>query len=119
MYQPLAKLDRLNVGMRARLASLARDHTEAALNTILAIMNQKESPPLARLRAAQMILNRGWGLPTPMVAAEGEGQPQRLLKIVREYVHVTKTPEEIAAEGEEPLLIEWRAVRDGNGSARR
>jgi hypothetical protein len=30
-------------------------------------------------------------------------------KIVREFVHVTKTPEEIAAEGEEPLI-------DGNGS---
>src|SRR5262249_13261460 len=33
----------------------------------------------------------------------------RTLKIVREFVHVTKTPEQIAAEGE------WRAVRDGNG----
>jgi hypothetical protein len=39
-----------------------------------------------------------------------------ITKIVREIVHVTATPEEIAAEGEEPLLIEWRGVRDGNGS---
>jgi hypothetical protein len=35
---------------------------------------------------------------------------------VNEIVHVTRTPEEIAAEGEEPLLIEWRGVRDANGS---
>jgi len=42
-----------------------------------------------------------------------------ITKIVHEIVHVTETPEEIAAEGEEPPLLEWRAVRDGNGSARR
>jgi len=41
------------------------------------------------------------------------------MKVVNEFVHVTETPEEIAAEGEEPLLIEWREVRDGNGSGRR
>jgi hypothetical protein len=39
-----------------------------------------------------------------------------ITKIVHEIVHVTETPEEIAAEGEEPLLIEWRAVPDGNGT---
>ena len=39
-----------------------------------------------------------------------------ITKIVREFVHVTETPEQIAAEGEEPLLIEWRAVRDANGT---
>src|SRR5262249_61178298 len=41
------------------------------------------------------------------------------MKVVNEFVHVTETPEEIAAEGEEPLLIEWREVRDGDGSGRR
>jgi hypothetical protein len=30
-----------------------------------------------------------------------------ITRIVREIVHVTQTPEEIAAEGEEPLLIEY------------
>ena len=39
-----------------------------------------------------------------------------ITKVVNEIVHVTRTPEEIAADGEEPLLIEWREVRDGNGS---
>jgi hypothetical protein len=36
-------------------------------------------------------------------------------KIVHEFVHVTQTPEELAAENE-PVLIEGRGVRDANGS---
>jgi len=43
------------------------------------------------------------------------GARESVLKIVREIVHVNKTPEEIAADGE-PMLIEWRGVRDANGS---
>ena len=39
-----------------------------------------------------------------------------ITRIVHEIVHVTETPEEIAAEGEEPVLIEWREVREANGS---
>ena len=38
-----------------------------------------------------------------------------MFKIVSEIVHVNKTPEEIAADGE-PMLIEWSGVRDANGS---
>src|SRR5262249_50215645 len=36
-------------------------------------------------------------------------------KIVSEFVHVHKTREELLA-AEEPVLIEWRGVRDANGS---
>jgi len=36
-------------------------------------------------------------------------------KIVHEFVHVTQTPEELAAENE-PVPIEGRGVRDANGS---
>jgi hypothetical protein len=39
-------------------------------------------------------------------------------KIVHEFVHVTQTPEELAAENE-PVPIEGRGVRDANGSGGR
>ena len=39
-------------------------------------------------------------------------------RIVREIVHVNVSPEEISAAEDEPLLIEWCAVRDGNGNVR-
>jgi hypothetical protein len=38
-----------------------------------------------------------------------------ITKIVREIVHVDETRADLMEE-EEPVLIEWRAVRDGNGS---
>jgi hypothetical protein len=38
-----------------------------------------------------------------------------LAAAVREFVHVHETREEILA-AEEPVLIEWRGVRDANGS---
>jgi len=36
-------------------------------------------------------------------------------KIVHEFVHVHETVDDISAS-DEPLLIEWREVRDANGS---
>jgi hypothetical protein len=38
-----------------------------------------------------------------------------LRKIVRQFVHVHETREEMLA-AEEPVLIEWSGVRDANGS---
>jgi hypothetical protein len=68
------------------------------------------------MQAIKDLADRLDGRPAQVLEHSGpDSEPIR--RIVREIVHVTQTPEEIAAEGEEPLLIEWRAVRDGNGSA--
>src|SRR5262245_13495074 len=98
------------------IESLAREHTEAALGVLTGIMNEESCPPLARVAAAKVILERGWGKPRDMNDRE---DTQRLMKIVREIVHVNglngdtlvKDPAE-----EEPLVIEW-SDRNGNGHA--
>jgi len=73
-------------------------------------MNDKTSAPLARIAAAKALLERGWGKPPELAQAVPAEQP--ILKVVREIVHVAKTPEQIAegAAGEPPL-IEWEDVR--------
>jgi membrane-bound lytic murein transglycosylase B len=43
------------------IRSLARAHTEAALRTLVGVMNQDEAPPAARVAAANSLLDRGWG----------------------------------------------------------
>lgn len=43
------------------IRSLARKHTESAINTLAGIMNQHEAPPSARVAAASVLLDRGWG----------------------------------------------------------
>lgn len=43
------------------IRSLARVHTDAALKTLVGVMNQPEAPAAARVSAANSILDRGWG----------------------------------------------------------
>src|SRR5262245_27515294 len=66
------------------------------------------------MQAIKELADRLDGRPAQIL--ERTAPDRELTKIVNEIVHVTRTPEEIAADGEEPLLIEWRKVRDGNGS---
>jgi len=76
---------------------------------------------IARCEAGDMqvikeLADRLDGKPAQMLEHSGpDSEP--ITKVVNEIVHVYQTPEDIAAtDGEEPLLIEWREVRDGNGS---
>jgi hypothetical protein len=45
------------------IRSLARAHTDTAINTLAGIMREKDAPPAARVAAAQALLDRGWGKP--------------------------------------------------------
>src|SRR5215471_12137784 len=66
------------------------------------------------MQAIKELANRLDGRPAQILEDIGpDNNP--IAKIVHEIVHVTETPEQIAAEGEEAMLIEWRAVRDENG----
>ncbi len=60
------------------LRSLARSHTDAAVNALLGVMNQPDAPPAARVAAANSILDRGWGKPAQPVDGDGEGGPVQL-----------------------------------------
>jgi hypothetical protein len=46
---------------RARLESLARSWTTTALKTLAGIMTNTSAKDFDRIRAAEIILNRGWG----------------------------------------------------------
>jgi hypothetical protein len=43
------------------IRSLARGHTETALNTLAKIMTAEDAPHSARVAAANSLLDRGWG----------------------------------------------------------
>jgi len=58
------------------IRSLARSHTEAAINCLVGIMNQPEAPQAARVSAANSLLDRGWGKPAQPVTGEDEGPIQ-------------------------------------------
>ena len=56
------------------IRSLARSHTRSALKTLSGIMNEKSAPHSARVRAAEALLNRGWGMPKQEMTIEDKRQ---------------------------------------------
>src|SRR4051794_23216697 len=46
---------------RSQIAELVRTHTEEAISTLVEIMTDKGAPPSARVSAASVLLDRGWG----------------------------------------------------------
>ena len=62
-----------NPGGRARglsqVIALAREHTELAITTLVAIAKETKAGPAARVAAASALLDRGWGKPAQAVEA--------------------------------------------------
>jgi len=57
------------------IRSLARGHTETALNVLAGIMNEREAPHAARVAAANSLLDRGWGKPTQPLSGDEDAAP--------------------------------------------
>lgn len=72
----------------AEIRSLARSHTEQAINVLVGVMGQTDAPPAARVSAANSILDRGWGKPVQPVDGDGDGGAIELIhKIERVIVN--------------------------------
>jgi len=67
------------------IKSLARVHTGAAIDTLVRIMHNPASPPMARIAAAKALLDRGWGRPTVTLAGDPDN-PLPIIEIVRTIV---------------------------------
>jgi hypothetical protein len=52
------------------LRSLARGHTELCIKVLAGMLSQEAVPAAARVSAAAILLDRGWGKPTQMHAGE-------------------------------------------------
>lgn len=59
------------------IRSLARSYTEMAIQTLAGIAQNGEQES-ARVRAAEALLDRGWGKPAQPVDGDGEGGPMQL-----------------------------------------
>src|SRR5262245_28130526 len=82
---------------------LARSYTDTAIKTLAGIMMEQSSPPMARIVAAKVLLDRGWGKPKEMHQREVDDN-KTLLKVVNEIVHVHETREQIEFNDQTPLL---------------
>lgn len=66
------------------IRSLARSHTETALNTLAKIMVAEDAPHAARVSAASALLDRGWGKPAQAVTGE-DGQGPVKVKVTLSF----------------------------------
>src|SRR5215831_15587985 len=67
------------------IESLARSYTDTAIKTLAGIMMEPNCPPMARVAAAKVLLDRGWGKPKEMHHSEVDDS-KTLLKVVNEIV---------------------------------
>jgi hypothetical protein len=63
------------------IRSLARGHTESAINCLAGIMNKETAPEAARISAATALLDRGWGKPTQPLSGDEDGPPIKFTRI--------------------------------------
>jgi hypothetical protein len=68
------------------IRSLARGHTEAAINTLVGVMNSGEAPPAARVSAATAILDRGWGKPTQPISGDDDAPALNIINRIERVV---------------------------------
>lgn len=60
------------------IRSLARAHTESAINTLVGIMQQPQAPESARVAAANSLMDRGWGKAAQIIAGDEDEGPVKL-----------------------------------------
>jgi hypothetical protein len=54
------------------IRSLARSHTETCVRVLAGIVRQAKAPHSARVQAAQVLLDRGWGKAAQPLTGDGE-----------------------------------------------
>lgn len=59
----------------ATLREIARKHMEKAVDTLVKVLDDDDSPAAAKVAAANAILDRGYGKPTQPIDGDGNGAP--------------------------------------------
>ena len=86
------------------IKSLARAHTEPAINTLAGIMNQKKAPPAARAAAANSLLDRGWGKPPQALQIKGDPDSPIIFNLRLGDGLTPKTIDHVPDDPTEPLV---------------
>jgi hypothetical protein len=84
----------------ADLKSLARGHTELCIKVLAGMLSQEAVPAAARVSAAGILLDRGWGkAPQAHTGENGEGDIKVTIRHILEHID------------DKPVVIDGEAVR--------
>ena len=70
----------------ANIRSLCRAYTEESIRHLAAIMRQPEYPPAARVQAANILLDRGWGKAPQSHVGKDDGDVHGTIRQIVEEV---------------------------------
>ncbi len=73
----------------ADLRSLARSHTELAIRVLAGMLSQEAVPAAARVSAACILLDRGWGKPPQAHTGEDDREIQIVIRQIVEKLDPT------------------------------
>jgi hypothetical protein len=69
------------------IRSLARSHTQTALNILVSVMRSNDATAAAKISAANAILDRGWGKAPQAIQNGEDGAFELIQRIDRIIVH--------------------------------
>lgn len=76
-----------------QIKSLARSHTEKAINVLVGIMEQADAPPAARVAAVNSLLDRGWGKAAQPIDGDGDGGPVKIIQRIERVIADPANPD--------------------------
>ena len=88
--------NRLTVVMRGTMAETAQDFSAAALATLVEIMGDKGAPASARIRSAEIVLDRAHGKAAPILEQPRDPDFVPLAERLKAYI---RRDQILAAEG--------------------
>lgn len=68
------------------IRSLARQHTEEAINALLRILRKADATDSAVVAASSAILDRGWGKPAQPISGDGDGGAIELIHRIERVI---------------------------------
>jgi hypothetical protein len=96
------------------IASLARSYTDTAIKTLAGIMMEPSAPARARIAAAAILLDRGWGKAKEM-HEHSSPDSNPIKKIVHEFVYMPPPGQNVTIDNALPADDEPVLIGDGNG----
>jgi hypothetical protein len=85
----------------ADIRSLARAHTETAVRTLASIMNDSDAPHAARVSAASVLIDRGWGKPTQPIEMKADPLDGMSTDELRDFLTAIRSGIEAGADSED------------------
>ena len=76
------------------IRDIARQHTDAAISTLVRAMGDDKASPSAQVAAASALLDRGWGRPQQSIKAEGILDLSGVLHAMSERLHREQAAEQ-------------------------